>query len=626
MDKGISKLIASIQETADKQEVENTRKEKLEEIKLAISNQTLNLSKDQVKGLHSVKESLQSNKLKDIEQKREANDVAEATLSALKKIEENTEKFANIDFSKGARGLFERLGVVLPSLAAGLTLGAIEGYTRMITDMPTFKKLAKSVGTKLLKVLSKLGNAIIAPFRNITTKVSTNIVKPFTKIGMVLRALGDLWKKAGTGWFLKGNTKKVFNQDTIKSISTGFLKIKNGIERIGLFMENIRKSGFYQKLSKVIRFTAKYTKMAGSLFVGLLKSFKFGGGGSFMGDFKTLKSSFTRIKEILGFAGKESKGIAKILKPFLKTINILKGVFRVVGRILGRFLAPLMAVFKSVKVMIDEWNNSELSGLGKIIDVAITGLGGFAAGFIGGLIDLIKDGLSWILDTLGFDAASEWLDSFSISDMVIEGMSNLADMIGSISKAMLAGAKAAINPTDGLSFTDAFAAVMAGQDPSQMGNGNLGEKANERFIEAKSSERELQAKIKEEQARITRSESGENEYFGPERKGIEASRLRIMGLQEKLAAQQKIISEEEAKILAAKNPKKVPNTSGALMEATTSNTADMKAAQGAASAAPVVIQGGSSQTNNSSQVTIAPSPLLDKTVTQFQPMFGLNPI
>lgn len=596
MDKGISKLIASIQETADKQEVEHKRRESIDKLNQAIADQSLKLSKDQIRGLHSLKESLQSNKLKDIEQKREANDVAEATLNALKKIEENTEKFANIDFSKGAKGLFERLGVVLPSLAAGLTLGAIEGYTRMITDMPTFKKLAKSMNAKLMATLSRIGNAIITPFRN------------------VFLAVDDIWKKAGTSKFLKGNTLKVFSFKTTQFLNKLFANIQK-------LISVARKVG--SLVIKPLTFTFALLTKIGSKFKGLFSSVK---GGGFMDDLRFVKNSFIKIKEILGFAGKESNGIAKILKPFLKTINILKGVFRGIGRILGRFLAPLMATFKSVKVMIDEWNNSELSGLGKIIDVAITGLGGFAAGFVGDLIDLIKDGLSWILDKLGFDAASEWLDSFSISDMVIEGMSNLADMIGSISKAMLAGAKAAINPTDGLSFTDAFAAVMAGQDPSQLGNGNLGEKANERFIEAKSSERELQAKIKEEQARIARSESGENEYLGPERKGIEASRLKIMQLQEKLAAQQKIISEEEAKILAAKNPKKVPNTSGALMEATTSNTADMKAAQRAALAAPVVIQGGSSQTNNSSQVTIAPSPLLDKTVTQFQPMFGLNPI
>ena len=58
--------------------------------------------------------------------------------------------------------------------------------------------------------------------------------------------------------------------------------------------------------------------------------------------------------------------------------------------------------------------------------------------------------------------------------------------------------------------------------------------------------KDLQNKIEEEQARINRSESGENEYWGSDKKGIAESKEKIAELQKQLKAQEKTAAEAGA--------------------------------------------------------------------------------
>lgn len=64
--------------------------------------------------------------------------------------------------------------------------------------------------------------------------------------------------------------------------------------------------------------------------------------------------------------------------------------------------------------------------------------------------------------------------------------------------------------------------------------------------------KDLEAQIAEEQARIDRSKSGENEYFGRETKGIEKSQAKILQLQKDLELVQKRADEAKAKAEAEK--------------------------------------------------------------------------
>ena len=82
-----------------------------------------------------------------------------------------------------------------------------------------------------------------------------------------------------------------------------------------------------------------------------------------------------------------------------------------------------------------------------------------------------------------------------------------------------------------------------------------GEMAGEAIGDAIAGEdniRDLEAQIAEEQARIDRSKSGENEYYGREHKGIEKSQAKILQLQKDLELVQKRADEAKAKAEAAK--------------------------------------------------------------------------
>ena len=82
-----------------------------------------------------------------------------------------------------------------------------------------------------------------------------------------------------------------------------------------------------------------------------------------------------------------------------------------------------------------------------------------------------------------------------------------------------------------------------------------GEMAGEAIGDAIAGEdniRDLEAQIAEEQARIDRSKSGENEYYGREHKGIEKSQEKILQLQKDLELVQKRADEAKAKAEAAK--------------------------------------------------------------------------
>ena len=89
-----------------------------------------------------------------------------------------------------------------------------------------------------------------------------------------------------------------------------------------------------------------------------------------------------------------------------------------------------------------------------------TAVGFAVGGFIGGIADLIKDLASFIAEKLGFEGMSEFLDSFSIREMIESGFGDMVEFFDALFTetipAIIAGAKAAINPFDGKSFGEAY--------------------------------------------------------------------------------------------------------------------------------------------------------------------------
>ena len=163
--------------------------------------------------------------------------------------------------------------------------------------------------------------------------------------------------------------------------------------------------------------------------------------------FKPMTDFFGRIGAFLGKGGVIGKVFAKIggffqpivtfVKGFGATFAKFFGFFRVLGRVFLPLTAAIevgMAIFK------------EMTSLGEGADIFDKFLG-LAKGIIKGLqnivlipLDLIKDGVSWLMKKMGFGNFSKLLDSFSFSD----AFGILVDTMFNVIEGFARGAVAAI--------------------------------------------------------------------------------------------------------------------------------------------------------------------------------------
>lgn len=208
---------------------------------------------------------------------------------------------------------------------------------------------------------------------------------------------------------------------------------------------------------------------------------------------KTFRTVFSGIGKTVSAVGKTVKTFSAIFAPFFT-------IFATLGRFIAFPITVITGVVAAVKGFIDTEGN-----LGEKL------LGGALAAFdaiILAPLDLLRKGVAFILDKLGFDGSSEFLKSFSFSELFQEiinvvvdsvkttidffkntdfmgiiknGLTVLNDLIGDffkflvkIPKAIFAGLKAGgINPIGYQDrFGEAFNSVMA--SGSESGNDSAG--------------------------------------------------------------------------------------------------------------------------------------------------------
>ena len=183
----------------------------------------------------------------------------------------------------------------------------------------------------------------------------------------------------------------------------------------------------------------------GKVMTGVKSVFQWEG---LVADFKAL---WVSIKEMFGwitkplsglFSAGEGSAIMKYITPLLDFFAPLKNFFKGLGSILGKLAVPLtviMGIWDSVSGALDGWNNTEGSFMDKLVGALKGGLTGLLNGLVGGLLDLLKDGLSWVLEFFGMKDAAAWLDSFSFSAIIEQGIGNAVDAIIGLFKDMVMG-------------------------------------------------------------------------------------------------------------------------------------------------------------------------------------------
>ena len=101
----------------------------------------------------------------------------------------------------------------------------------------------------------------------------------------------------------------------------------------------------------------------------------------------------------------------------------------VIGRVVSRIFAPIAIILAGVEAIQQAVDGYAEDGLWGALEGAVRGLLG---SLIAAPLDLLTDGVAWILDRLGFDRAAEFLGQFSwrqLFDDVIGGLFDTVDGI-----------------------------------------------------------------------------------------------------------------------------------------------------------------------------------------------------
>jgi hypothetical protein len=269
----------------------------------------------------------------------------------------------------GILGIVAGIGAALTAFAAGFVAAlsnTLRGYAKAFT--PEFLKSFDNFKNSIIKGFQSLRASVVARFEFL----KKNVMDDVRKIGSGIRSLLNQF-----GLFLGGfkNTKLFFVLDTL------FLKPLNGIVR------NIRVIG---EILRPVAAGADEAKKS----VGMI--------GRFVNVFRT---TFSALNPIIRIAGN-------------------------LGKILGRIFLPItavMAVWEGVSGLYEGFVDTEGDMIDKILGGLEGGITNLVDFFISAPLDLVKDIISWAAGKLGFENASEVLDSFSFSDLFRQVIGGLFD-------------------------------------------------------------------------------------------------------------------------------------------------------------------------------------------------------
>jgi hypothetical protein len=169
------------------------------------------------------------------------------------------------------------------------------------------------------------------------------------------------------------------------------------------------------------------------------------------------------IKEFKTLSGKIGAIVGKITKPIMSLLDFLKPIGNVfkslsglssVGKtigpivkmakkfaplakgILSKLLLPLFAIFDFVSGFIEGFSSKgedDTRGtMEKIFDGLLGGITKMIKGIFIVPLDLLKDGVSWLAEKMGFEEFSKVLDSFSFTDLFDKMVTKIGEIINGI--------------------------------------------------------------------------------------------------------------------------------------------------------------------------------------------------
>ena len=138
-----------------------------------------------------------------------------------------------------------------------------------------------------------------------------------------------------------------------------------------------------------------------------------------------ISSLFRGIRSVASFFTKIGKFIGNFVTKNASKFSKIGGVLKNIFKKLFLPITVIMAIFETVKGAIAGFQEGGIIG-------AIKGaLNGLFTSLIGGLLDMIKGAVSWLLGIFGFENAAAALDSFSFSTMFATVVDKIFSFVGS---------------------------------------------------------------------------------------------------------------------------------------------------------------------------------------------------
>lgn len=339
-----------------------------------------------------------------------------------KKVEADDSAFYNLN-----------IGVRLAAAGVAFLYGTIKGFVDGMRGM-----LGKKFNAaKIFPGFTNLIDSLRQIFNNIKLSIFKGVANAFDRLNKFYTNFIKALRVPRVGPNLGPMLANVI-ENTVKGIQRiikGFGKARMLINSIPAFFEllatNIKLYFSGRNFPKLARF---FTKIKNGLFgfVDLIRSMPGKINESFITPFQKVGAFIEQAKAYLGIVTKEGGFFSSIRTFFttLKSPRMLKLMtfFSDIGKSFGKILAPLgfiFSAFAGIKNAIAVFNDSDLPIGIKIIKALAGFVGGFVGNFVGGIVDAIKSVISWILEKLGFEAVSKFLDSFSFEELITAGFNDL---------------------------------------------------------------------------------------------------------------------------------------------------------------------------------------------------------
>ena len=397
-----------------------------------------NLEASQLAALEDLILTLKEGRLDDLEAEQEQ--ILRDRIEAKKDDERNDllekiSKFTGIsmDILKNEFGGKDRsviMGILIRTALIGLFKGFLVG---------AFLEPFKLIGKGLVAVSSKIGKFLGLDifFKNLKLGLQTNITKAFD----FLKAAFATRPGKPPGFLAKSfiGLKKVFvdivnilrvsfgNAIKILSAVTGFIAGRIGaLESLTKlqFKVNVTSAPF-KLVARIINFVLEPIRKLGNI---LFKIFT----PAIRGLNKAGKAIAPGSK-IVSKLGSNIVRFFSALQPVQKAFTVLRsigGTFFKIGKVFGRFFYVVSGIWGAITGFMKGLKRYEDGNLFEKL------LGGIAGAFTGivnilitSLLDLVKDGISWVARKLGFENFSNFLDSFSFEEMFTNLVNRITDTI-----------------------------------------------------------------------------------------------------------------------------------------------------------------------------------------------------